>query len=136
MMNVKKMMLLAAVAALLVSVCLVSGACGSRSGKKAQADTLVVNTTELCKDIIGYDGPTPVKITIVDGVVASVEALPNVETPRFFDLVRAGGLLDAVVGKTPAEAAEMPLDAVSGATFSSNAVIANLRAGLKSAVKE
>ena len=132
----KKALLLAALAALLVSMGLVSSACGSRSAKKAPADTLVVNTTDLCKDVVGYNGPTPLKITIVDNVVASVEALPNVETPRFFDLVRAGGLLDAVVGKTPAEAAEMPLDAVSGATFSSNAVIANLRAGLKSAVKE
>ena len=65
-------MLLAAITALLVSVCLVSNACGSRSGKKAQADTLVVNTTELCKEVIGYDGPTPLKITVVDGVVARV----------------------------------------------------------------
>ena len=136
MKNMKKWMLLAALAALLVSMGLVSSACGSRTSKKAPADTLVVNTTDLCKDIVGYNGPTPLKITIVDNVVASVEALPNVETPRFFDLVLAGGLLDAVVGKTPAEAAEMPLDAVSGATYSSNAVIANLRAGLKSAVKE
>ena len=132
----KKALLLAALAALLVSMGLVSSACGSRSAKKAPADTLVVNTTDLCKDVVGYNGPTPLKITIVDNVVASVEALPNDETPRFFDLVRAGGLLDAVVGKTPAEAAEMPLDAVSGATFSSNAVIANLRAGLKEAVKK
>ena len=132
----KKALFLAALAALLVSMGLVSGACGSRTSKKAPADTLVVNTTDLCKDVVGYNGPTPLKITIVDNVVASVEALPNDETPRFFDLVRAGGLLDAVVGKTPAEAAEMPLDAVSGATYSSNAVIANLRAGLKSAVKE
>ena len=135
MMNVKKLMLLAAVAALLISVCLVSGACGSRSGKKAQADTLVVNTTELCKDIIGYDGPTPVKITIVDGVVASVEALPNTETPRFFERVLQSGLLNAVVGKKVSEAAEMPLDAVTGATYSSQALIDNLRAGLKEAAK-
>ena len=132
----KKALFLAAIAALLVSMGLVSSACGSRTSKKAPADTLVVNTTDLCKDVVGYNGPTPLKITIVDNVVASVEALPNDETPRFFDLVRAGGLLDAVVGKTPAEAAEMPLDAVSGATFSSNAVIANLRAGLKEAVKK
>ena len=132
----KKVLLLAALATLLVSMGLVSSACGSRTSKKAPADTLVVNTTDLCKDVVGYNGPTPLKITIVDNVVASVEALPNVETPRFFDLVLAGGLLNTVVGKTPAEAADMPLDAVSGATFSSNAVIANLRAGLKSAVKE
>ena len=135
MMNVKKLMLLAAIAALLVSIGFVSSACGSRSGGKAQTDTLVVNTTELCKDVIGYDGPTPLKITVVNGVVASVEALPNTETPRFFDLVVEGGLLKAVVGKKVSEAATMPLDAVTGATWSSKAVIENLRAGLKEAAK-
>ena len=128
-------MLLAAIAALLVSVCLVSNACGSRSGRKAQADTLVVNTTELCKEVIGYDGPTPLKITVVDGVVASVEALPNTETPRFLDRVLQSGLLNAVVGKKVSEAAEMPLDAVSGATYTSRAMIDNLRAGLQEAAK-
>ena len=134
-MNVKKLMLLAAVAALLLSIGLVSSACGSRSGKNAQTDTLVVNTTELCKEVIGYDGPTPLKITIVKGVVAKVEALPNTETPRFFDQVLQSGLLKAVVGKKVSEAAEMPLDAVTGATYSSQAVIENLRAGLKEAAK-
>lgn len=135
MTNVKKMILLAAIAALLLSIGLVSSACGSRSGRNAQADTLVVNTTELCKDVIGYDGPTPLKITIVKGVVASVEALPNTETPRFFDQVLKSGLLKAVVGKKVSEAAEMQLDAVTGATYSSEAVIENLSAGLKEAAK-
>ena len=129
-------MLLAAITALLVSVCLVSNACGSRSGRKAQADTLVVNTTELCKEVIGYDGPTPLKITVVDGVVASVEALPNTETPRFLDRVLQSGLLNAVVGKKVSEAAQMPLDAVTGATYTSQAMIENLRAGLQEAAKK
>ena len=135
MTNVKKMILLAAIAALLLSIGLVSSACVSRSAKNVQADTLVVNTTELCKDVIGYDGPTPLKITIVKGVVAKVEALPNTETPRFFDQVLESGLLKAVVGKKVSEAAKMPLDAVSGATYSSEAVIQNLRAGLNEAAK-
>ena len=135
MSNVKKLMILAAIAALLLSIGLVSSACVSRSAKNVQADTLVVNTTELCKDVIGYDGPTPLKITIVKGVVAKVEALPNTETPRFFDQVLESGLLKAVVGKKVSEAAKMPLDAVSGATYSSEAVIQNLRAGLNEAAK-
>lgn len=135
MMNMKKMMLLAAVAVLLVSIGLVSNACGARTAKKVQHDTLVVNTTELCKDVIGYDGPTPLKITVVDGVVASVEALPNTETPRFFERVLASGLLESVVGKKPADAAEIQLDAVTGATYSSQAVIENLRAGLRKAAR-
>ena len=114
MMNVKKTMLLAAVAALLLSVCLVSGARGTRSAGSAPADTLVVNTTELCKDVIGYDGPTPLLIKVVKGVVVKVEALPNTESPSYFDRVVKGGLLKAVVGKKVDEAAKMQLDAVSG----------------------
>ena len=131
MSNVKKLMILAAIAALLLSICLVSSACVSRSAKNVQADTLVVNTTELCKDVIGYDGPTPLKITIVKGVVAKVEALPNTETPRFFDQVLESGLLKAVVGKKVSEAAKMPLDAVSGATYTSNGVKKSLKARLE-----
>ena len=88
MMNVKKTMLLAAIAALLLSVCLVSGARGTRSAGSAPADTLVVNTTELCKDVIGYDGPTPLLIKVVKGVVVKVEALPNTESPSYFERSR------------------------------------------------
>ena len=128
-------MILAAVAALLVTIGFLCKANVSRGESMAQADTLVVNTTELCKDVIGYDGPTPLKIYVVKGVVVKVEALPNTETPRFFDQVVESGLLKAVVGKKVSEVATMPLDAVTGATYSSQAVIENLRAGLKEAAK-
>ena len=136
MMNVKKSILLAAVAALLLSIGLVSSARGARFSQPAPADTLVINTTELCKDVIGYDGPTPLLIKVVDGVVARVDALPNTESPSYFERVIQGGLLKAVVGKKVNEAARMRLDAVSGATYSSEAVIENLRAGLAEAARK
>ena len=136
MMNVKKSLLLAAVAVLLLSIGLVSGARGALSAGPVPADTLAINTTELCKDVIGYDGPTPLVIKVVDRVVVSVEALPNTESPSYFERVLKGGLLKAVVGKTVEEAAQMKLDAVSGATYSSEAVIENLRAGLAEAARQ
>lgn len=136
MTNMKKSILLAALAALLVSVCLVSSARGTRSAQAVPADTLVINTTELCKDVIGYDGPTPLVIKVVNGVVAKVEALPNTESPSYFERVIQGGLLKAVVGKKVSDAAKMQLDAVSGATYSSEAVIENLRAGLAEAARK
>ena len=136
MMNVKKSILLAAVAALLLSIGLVSSARGARFSQPAPADTLVINTTELCKDVIGYDGPTPLLIKVVDGVVARVEALPNTESPSYFERVIQRGLQKAVVGKKVNEAARMRLDAVSGATYSSEAVIENLRAGLAEAARK
>ena len=135
MKNILKM-LLAAVTALLGSAGLVSGARNARTSRLAPADTLVVNTTELCKDVIGFDGPTPLVIKVVNGVVASVEALPNTESPSYFERVLQGGLLKAVVGKKVDEAARMQLDAVSGATYSSEAVIENLRAGLAEAARK
>lgn len=136
MMNVKKSLLLAAVAVLLLSIGLVSGARSARSAGPVPADTLAINTTELCKDVIGYDGPTPLVIKVVDRVVVSVEALPNTESPSYFERVLKGGLLKAIVGKTVEEAAQMKLDAVSGATYSSEAVIENLRAGLAEAARQ
>ena len=96
----------------------------------------MINTTELCKDVIGYDGPTPLVIKVVNGVVAKVEALPNTESPSYFERVIQGGLLKAVVGKKVSDAAKMKLDAVSGATYSSEAVIENLRAGLAEAARK
>ena len=36
-----------------------------------------LNTTELGKDIIGYGGTVPLVITLQDGRIKSVEALPN-----------------------------------------------------------
>jgi uncharacterized protein with FMN-binding domain len=45
--------------------------------------------------------------------------------------VLESGLLKGLVGKTPAEAREMKLDAVSGATYTSTALIENVRRGLK-----
>ena len=135
MKNMRKLILPAVLAALLVSLGLASSAQGSRTAPKAAADTLVVNTTDLCKDVIGYDGPTPLVIKVVGGVVASVEALPNTESPSYFERVIKGGLLKAVVGKKVSEAAKMPLDAVAGATDSSEAVIENLRTGLNEAMR-
>lgn len=79
----------------------------------------------------GYNGPVPVEIEIKDGVVASVKALDNEETPGFFKRVVEGGLFECWNGKSAAEGATMQVDGISGATYTSNAVIANVREGLK-----
>ena len=88
----------------------------------------VVNTKPLAKDVQGYGGPVPLKIHIKDGRVAAVEAEPNAESPDFFN--RAKELLNHWQGKTIDEAMKEDVDAVSGATFSSKAIIANMQRGL------
>ena len=89
---------------------------------------LVVNTKPLAKDVQGYGGPVPLKIHIKDGRVAAVEAEPNAESPDFFN--RAKTLLNHWQGKSVDEALAEEVDAVSGATFSSKAIIANMQRGL------
>ena len=81
----------------------------------------------------GYNGPVPVQVTIKNGKVAAVQALDNQETPGFFRKVEEGGLLSSWNGKSVAEAASMTVDGISGATYSSNAVIANVAAALQTA---
>lgn len=88
----------------------------------------VVNTKPLAKDVQGYGGPVPLKIYIKDGRVAAVEAEPNAESPDFFN--RAKELLNHWQGKSVDEALAEEVDAVSGATFSSKAIIANMQRGL------
>ena len=93
----------------------------------------VVSTKPLAKDVQGYGGPVPLKIHIKDGRVAAVEAEPNAESPDFFN--RAKELLNHWQGKSVDEALAEEVDAVSGATFSSRAIIANMQRGLAYAQK-
>lgn len=93
----------------------------------------VVSTKPLAKNVQGYGGPVPLKIHIKDGRVAAVEAEPNAESPDFFN--RAKELLNHWQGKSVDEALAEEVDAVSGATFSSKAIIANMQRGLAYAQK-
>lgn len=91
--------------------------------------SVTVSTAPLAKDVNGFGGPVPVRIHIdKDGKVTRIEALPNAETPDFFS--RASALFRQWEGKTVADAAALHVDAVSGATFSSKAIITNVQRGL------
>ena len=90
----------------------------------------VVNTTKLSPEVRGYMGATPLKIYIKDGKIQKIEALPNDETPQFFEAVKRD-LLGAWNGMTVKQALNAQVDAVSGATYSSKAVKENVRLGLE-----
>ena len=102
-------------------------------GIASAQDTLIVNTTSLGEDIIGFDGPTPVEISVVGGKISGIKVLPNTETPRFLQLVLDSGLFSRLIGKTLKEAEDVKLDAVTGATYSSEALIKNVELGIKEA---
>lgn len=89
---------------------------------------IVVNTTTMASDITGFGGNVPLEITVHDGVITDIRPLKNAETPEFFE--RALTLLDQWRGKRVEEAARLQVDAVSGATFSSRAIIGNMQRGL------
>ena len=109
--------------------------------KTKKTETMVVledgsvrlNTTELGKDIIGYGGTVPLEIILENGKIKSVKALENSETPDFFK--EASALLTKWNGHTVEEAQKLKVDAVSGATFSSKAIIGNVQRGLQYAAK-
>ncbi len=102
--------------------------------KSEVGDTVVINTTEIGKDIIGFNGPVPLEIFICNGRVVKVVALPNSETPSFFACVKV--LLDKWNGLSLEEASALQVDAVAGATFSSKAVIGNMKRGLQQAQQQ
>ena len=97
---------------------------------RQEGDTLIVNTKDIAADIRGFRGDTPLNIYISNGKVVKVEALGNRETPRFFDRVR-NSLLDAWNGLTVSQAKKQQVDGVTGATYSSKAVIATVKRGLE-----
>lgn len=94
-----------------------------------QGNTTVVNTTELTKNTRGFHGPTPVKIYIKNNKITKVVALKNQESPEYFRKARM--LLNRYKGKSVNRAQTMKVDAVSGATYSSKALVKNVQAGLK-----
>ena len=103
---------------------------------RALADgSMVISTEPLARDVKGYAGEVPLEITVKDGKVAAIKALPNSETPDFFNRA-AKGLLGAWNGKTLDEASQMQIDAVTGATYSSKAIIGNVKRGLQFAQKQ
>ncbi|WP_302423527.1 FMN-binding protein [uncultured Prevotella sp.] len=90
---------------------------------------IVVNTRLLAKDVQGYGGPVALRIHIdKGGVVDNIEAEPNAETPDFFN--HAKTVMARWQGKTVDAAMAEQVDAVTGATFSSRAIIENVHRGL------
>ncbi len=91
--------------------------------------SFVINTTELGKDVEGYQGTTPLKVYIKSDKVEKIEFLKSTETPKYYVKVKKA-LQDKWNGKKVKEAKTMQVDVVTGATFSSEAVIENVRRAL------
>ena len=85
----------------------------------------------------GFNGPTPLLIALdADGRIKNIVLLENQETPNFAKRVVEGGLYEAWNGLTVDEALGKDVDAISGATYTSNGVKKSLVARLKAYQKQ
>lgn len=121
----KKFLLFAAVAVLTLT----GAGKKDKSAFSKENGATVVNTTEICKSVDGYNGPVPVKIYIRKNKVEKIEMLNNQEGPKYVSAVKKH-LLEAWNGLGIKEATTKEIDAVTGATFTSKAFIENVRQGL------
>ena len=84
----------------------------------------------------GFRGPVPVMVFVnPKGRVVTVRPLPNREDARFWQRLIEEGLFDSWSGFPVREAAELELDGVTGATYSSRGAIGSTRELLRKEAK-
>ena len=113
---------------LFITVLVLSTACSGKDyddGVMQKSGKIYTINTETIWNAKGYHGTTPVKVTIKKDKIVNVEALPNRETPRFFENVKKYMLPKFRDVKFKDYAT---VDCVSGATISSKCVRENLKA--------
>ena len=103
------------------------GAGVSKNAIKYKNGIAIVNTSSIVK-ARGLNSKPPIKIYIKGNKITKIESLPNQETPAVF--ASAERLLKKFIGKSVDEASTMKVDGVSGATYSSKALIQNVKGGL------
>ena len=83
-------------------------------------------------NINGFNGPTPLQIALdKNGKIIEVRVLANNETPSFLNRVINAGFLESWNGLSVEDAINKEVDAVSGATYSSNGIQRSLKARLQ-----
>ncbi len=96
-------------------------------GKDGKDNGILLSSEKVGAGVEGFAGKIPVFVLIdLDGKIGKMTVGQNDETPAFLDLA-AEHVFPAYYGKTPEEVLQMQVDAVSGATYSSNGLIGNIR---------
>lgn len=97
----------------------------------------VLYSSPYSDNVKGFNGPTPILIIMdAEDRIQNVVLLDNQETPFYAQRVADGGLYSAWNGLTAEEALRKEVDAVSGATYTSNGVKNSLVARLKAYRKQ
>lgn len=102
------------------------------TAKKSANTTQVIYTGDIASKVIGYNGTTPLNITVKNGKIESIEVLENQETPAYLKRAKEK-VLPQYIGKTVAEAKKLNADVATGATYTSKALIQNIQMGLDQA---
>ena len=100
------------------------------TSKKAATTSQVIYTGDIANKVIGYNGTTPLNITVKNGVIESIEVLPNQESPAYLKRAKEK-VLPQYIGKTVSEAKNLKPDIATGATYTSEALIKNIQMGLE-----
>lgn len=100
--------------------------------EKGKVIGTVLLSSPYSDDIKGFNGPIPLQIAMDNnGKIMEVRILDNQETPSFLNRVVNAGFLNSWNGLTAKEALNKQVDAVSGATFSSNGIQNGLKTRLE-----
>lgn len=102
---------------------------GSDDTMTKENDMYIINTTNLGKDVEGYNGPTPLKVYIKKNKIEKIDFLKSQESPKYYAKVKKE-LIDKWNGLKVKDAKTHQVDAVTGATYSSEAVIKNVQLAL------
>ncbi len=96
---------------------------------KEKDGTYIINTTTLAKDVDGYNGPTPVEIHIKKNKIVKVMLLKSQETPKYNARIKKL-MLPSYEGLKISKKSTPEVDALTGATFTSDAIKENVKRGL------
>lgn len=92
----------------------------------------VLYSAELAPKVAGYGGAIPLAIGVDEqGVIRDIHFFKNAETPEFFQEALDSGITAHWIGRPLEEAQNVQVDAVSGATLSSQGIIKTVQTSLR-----
>ena len=128
----KKTIIIAAIMLLVAGTVSLDARTKKKTTTKKASATQVIYTGDIASKVIGYNGTTPLNITVKNGVIENIEVLQNEESPAYLKRAK-DKVLPQYIGKTVAEAKKLKPDIATGATYTSEAIIKNIQMGLDKA---
>ena len=128
----KKTIIIAAIMLLVAGTVSLEARTKKKATTKKATASQVIYTGDIANKVIGYNGTTPLNITVKNGVIENIEVLPNQESPAYLKRAK-DKVLPQFIGKTVAEAKKLDADIATGATYTSEAIIKNIKMGLDQA---